>query len=821
MKRLLNTALFFLACTGLCNALEISLEPVRRNVTLGRFIQLTLTSDRNVTKIDYPALADARWQTNYSSTGIRNINGKVTHTKTLLIIPEKEGTLTIPPFKVHAGRESAMTPAVTLRILPRPAPGQGELSLAEAVRGRLTVTAPGGGSEVYAGEELTVDCDLLIDERVLSQIRPGHFPELTNTGNAVFTFFNYRGSRVKFRMAEPVEVLEKEQPFMRYRFTARCRVLTPGVFAPEATIQVGVVQRRSFADDMDDFFGSSFFGTNIVPHTVRFNKITPVTVKALPPVPAGAENTSLVGKWQLTGKLSGSSLRQGEVAELTLHFKGSGSAENFHAPEARFPGFRVYPPEVTAKNGEVTAKYALVPLEPGEKVITLKAAVFDPAGGRWIVHDLNFKTAVAKGVLPPTAGVQQNFAPAVSGKKVTDADAADTGTPQICYQKNTRGKKVLLPLISNRLGWIIFFAAGFPLLALVIEFFFRRREKELNTPEFRQRKALKNAVKALEKELRSQGDTPGFRAKLIPLLGEAMGLTAGATPGEIAGKIADPELCCYFAGLDSAGFVPGEAEKVTLSPAGKKALRALLKKFALVLLLFCLSSPAAGSSLNASFNRGDFAKAAAEYRSLMGDSRGFYPNMLYNYGNCQYHLNNLPQARWALNLASLLDPGDGEIRANLHLVNARLFQNGEEQGSFSGALKEMRDRIRCDTFLLLGAFFWGLIWLLWSFRRKLGPTLFYGFSGAAFCLALLCFISFAAQLNGICSPRNITVTAKSVELRTLPGLTAGTTETTLTGGGTGELLQEDNSGYCLIRINGREGWVPATAISRTLPGGVL
>ena len=174
-------------------------------------------------------------------------------------------------------------------------------------------------------------------------------------------------------------------------------------------------------------------------------------------------------------------------------------------------------------------------------------------------------------------------------------------------------------------------------------------------------------------------------------------------------------------------------------------MRALLKKFALVLLLFCLSSPAAGSSFNASFNRGDFAKAAAEYRSLMGDSRGFYPNMLYNSGNCQYHLNNLPQARWALNLASLLDPSDGEIRANLHQVNARLFQNGEEQGSFSGALKEMRDRIRCDTFLLLGTFFWGLIWLLWSFRRKLSKGIFYSAASFLAFFCLLCFISCFAQ----------------------------------------------------------------------------
>lgn len=814
-------ALLLLLSMSLCSALEVSLEPLRRNVALGRFIQLTLSSDKNIDHIDYPELSNARWQTNYSSTGVHSINGKVTYRRNLLIVPEKEGDLVIPAFKVRSGRESAMTREVKLRVLPRPAPGKNEVSLSDVIKGKITLSPSRG--EIFAGEEITIECDLLVDERFLSRIRPGYFPELRSTGNAVFSTYTYRGSRVRFRTAEPAEELVGNTPFMRYRFTARCRVLTPGIFAPEGTIRVGVVQQRSSFDGMDDFFGgfsSSFFGSEVVHYTVTLAKAPALTVKALPPVPAGASNTLLVGKWQVSGMLSSSSLRQGEVAELTLLFKGKGAAENFHAPKAEFPGFRVYPPEVTKKDNEVTVKYALVPLEPGEKVIKLSPGTFDPVLKRWSVTPLEFKAAVAGALQKPPAAVQKNFTPAAEQKSVLPAES-DPPEPGIFYQKNSRGKKVLLPLYRNTLGYLLLFALGFPLAALGIEIFFRRREKELNTPQLQQQRARRKACALLAKELKSKGDTPEFRAKVVPLLGESLGLTAGATASEIAGKLSDPELCRYFAELDAAGFSPDAGKDMTLSASGKKALGKILRKFSCFLLLLGTAFSLQGGGLNDSFNRGDFAAAAARYRGLMGNSTtGYYPNMLYNYGNCQYYLNDLPEARWALNLALLLAPDDGQIRANLQLVNSRLFRSVQER-SFSGALRDLRNRIRCDVFLMLGAFFWGMIWIFWSFRRKLGSSLFFGLAGTALVLMLLCFISFAAQLKGSYSSRNVTVIGGRVELRTLPGKNVGKSEITLPGGGDAELLQRDNSGFCRIRIDGREGWVPEKLLKPTLPGGVF
>ena len=171
-----------------------------------------------------------------------------------------------------------------------------------------------------------------------------------------------------------------------------------------------------------------------------------------------------------------------------------------------------------------------------------------------------------------------------------------------------------------------------------------------------------------------------------------------------------------------------------------------------------------------------------------------------------------------MNLARLLAPGDNEIRTNLELVNAQLFTPEEQGGSFSSALAEMRDRIRCDHYFLFAAFCWGMLWILWSLRRKMGTSVFLGCFGAVLCLCLLSLASGISQMKGIYSSSRIIVTARSAELRTLPGRNSGAAESTVPGGSEGELIQQDNSGYSRVRINGREGWISQKSYRAAFPG---
>jgi hypothetical protein len=269
--------------------------------------------------------------------------------------------------------------------------------------------------------------------------------------------------------------------------------------------------------------------------------------------------------------------------------------------------------------------------------------------------------------------------------------------------------------------------------------------------------------------------------------------------------------------MESASFRPDAEEKTLLSPAGRTALLKLLKKLTLFLVctvVFTLS----GQGINTLFDEGNWAKAAEVYSGLARKGGKFHPAMLYNCGNCYYYLNDLPEARYALNLAALLDPGDGEIRANLQLVNERLFENGSGGKSFSSGLRELRDRIRPDRYLLMASFCWAIIWLLWAFRRKLGNTAAASW-GAGMLLPALLFIFCAfSQMKSTYAPDRIIVTSSKAELRTLPGRKSGSVECTLQGGGEGQVLSRENSGFYRVRINGREGWLATGCFKRAFPG---
>ncbi len=823
----MNTVKYILLLITLCFFLrapaadfEAALELRRSTVRLGEYIQLVLHSDKQIDKIDYPSVSGAQWAKNIQSSSSRYINGKASFMKTLYLAPEKEGEYTIPPFKVYAGNAAALTKILKVRVLPRPDPvaeGGKSYKLSDVIKGTVTILPR--NRKIYAGEEMTIQCDLLVDERFSNQVRLSYYPQFSNVGNALFTTWDVRGGKVRFRPEEPQQVVENNNTFIRYRFTALCRVLKPGTFDPGVSIRVGIVQRSAQREDpFDDFFGGmgGFFASSsrVENYTVEFRKAPAADIRPLPPLPAGGSSTSLVGQWQVSGVLSGTSLRQGEVCELTLSFKGRGAAEDFHAPRADFPGFRVYPPEVSKKPGIVTARYAMIPLDPGERIIKLLPCTFDPEKGQWQSTALEFKTLIAKGTVPTPAPVQKNFAAPVKNPPQVPVPQEES----LFYQKSAPGSVVKVPLIANSLWLICFFAVVCPVAALGIELLFRRKEKLERSPELRKKKLLAREIRALRHGLEKEGMTPEIRRRLVPLLGEGTGLSAGASAGELASVMESPELRTYFSRLDLAEFRPDGREEIPeLTPAGKKELLKLLKKLSCAAVMLGIICSAGAAGLNDKFNKGDFAGAAADYWKEARTPSGYRPDMLYNYGNACYRQNNLPEARWALTLAALLKPWDGEIRANLHLVNARLFQNTAGSEDLSGALREIRDQIRYDHFFLLGTFFWGILWLVWSFRRKLSGGVFYTVISFLVCFCLLCFISCFAQKRSTFSPRRLIITAASVPLHTLPGREQEAAEAVLTGGSEGELIQYDNSGFARIRVNGREGWVPVTSF-KTLPG---
>lgn len=73
---------------------------------------------------------------------------------------------------------------------------------------------------------------------------------------------------------------------------------------------------------------------------------------------------------------------------------------------------------------------------------------------------------------------------------------------------------------------------------------------------------------------------------------------------------------------------------------------------------------------DALYEKEDYAEAASAYESIL-KTKGVSSALYYNLGNCYYKLDDIPHAVLNYERATLLDPGDNDIRANLALARGK------------------------------------------------------------------------------------------------------------------------------------------------------
>lgn len=71
------------------------------------------------------------------------------------------------------------------------------------------------------------------------------------------------------------------------------------------------------------------------------------------------------------------------------------------------------------------------------------------------------------------------------------------------------------------------------------------------------------------------------------------------------------------------------------------------------------------------YKKEKYAEAAAAYEKLLQSKEGVSAALYYNLGNSYYKQDNIPQAILNYERALLLEPGDGDIRANLALARGK------------------------------------------------------------------------------------------------------------------------------------------------------
>ena len=234
--------------------------------------------------------------------------------------------------------------------------------------------------------------------------------------------------------------------------------------------------------------------------------------------------------------------------------------------------------------------------------------------------------------------------------------------------------------------------------------------------------------------------------------------------------------------------------------------------------------PAFGQTAEEAFERGneayaagDWASAAAEYRTVL-DYRVADARVFYNLANAEFRMGRLGPAILHYEKARRLDPADAEIEANLRFVQGFRFDRVEVEDSFAlaDALHGLQARLSVDGqawVLVVLAWISGAI-LAWGLSRpgRFGP--WHGWPLAALAtLIVLVGLSWWDTYERLERRELAVVMAPAAEIVAGPG-PSNPSLLTVHEGLTVVVLDDRGDWVQVSLPNGINGWIATRAIGR-------
>ena len=772
-----------------------------------------------------------------------NVNGRRSSVYELRIpfAVDKPGSYTIPPIMLTHSKEP--TKKLTFEAVParyrtssqsrrRPATSrssQEEGGLTPDQIMFMETEIPGRRPFYYLGEEIPLDVNIYVLQGVQPRLS---WPKITFGEKSSAVFRDYKQSNPEnpnFAGVTQHRVERNGRDYIRCSFRTALRPITAGKLEIDvrenAAIIVRDTQRRSSGDIFDEFLGDSFFSRSRQVDRNMSSGPLALEIRNLPAVPDGARFTGLVGRWDSLVTLSPPPYKVGEPITMKVEFQGTGSADTLRTWPLDLKGFRVYPPEVERNVGGAEIRYVLIPTEPADgktdNISFGPYAVFDK--GAYQTKSFKRAIAIEKGsaVIPGNAGAYtvDSTSPSAAAKAKTDEPKRKA--EDILYLKKNEGRTVPLPPEVNIIGGIIVILAGivYLVIALVVRGIRKSRE---NDPDYRRKAAAhsrKPALLARLKQLPPEEIPAACGADIASYLADAKGLPPGADLADCAAAVKDqsPELASMLEEISQAAWMPSMKSKFT--PEFRDALLKALRKAAVVLLV-CLSGSLfaaekvvrADQAMNA-YDTGKFGEAEKYYRSRLNPAEPS-ANLLYNIGNCLFQQGYFPQAMVCFERASKLSPRDPDILENLNLTRRKLMLPEKYKvESPSDILPYLRDSLRPDEWLFLVCcgvsllFFAAGTALLIGYGRTFRILLIGGIL-----LIAVPGIAYLIQQRTSYNPDFAVVTAKTVQVRSLPSDQAGKTEMNLRSGEEVTVV-ERRMDWVRIRSGSAEGWVHAKDIT--------
>lgn len=238
--------------------------------------------------------------------------------------------------------------------------------------------------------------------------------------------------------------------------------------------------------------------------------------------------------------------------------------------------------------------------------------------------------------------------------------------------------------------------------------------------------------------------------------------------------------------------------------------------FLISIMLACFSLMQAAitkADADALYEKGNYEEAAAAYESLL-KVEGLAAEVYYNLGNCYYKLDKIPFAVLNYERALLLDPGDGDIRANLALARGKTVDKvvPPSEMFFVTWWRDLTNCMSMDSWTIVGfsAFILMLIGILvYRFVPQLLARKI-GFYSAMFLFALVIIANFAAfsQHRDLTHRNTAVILAPSVVVKSSPS-DRSTDLFLIHEGSKVEILDNSMKEWMEVKFEeGKQGWIP-------------
>ncbi len=535
----------------------------RDNISINDRLQLTLavTGTQEIGYPDLSALNDFDILSSGSSSQFSFINGKMSSSKsfTYILIPLREGSLTIPPATVKIGDTVLKAEPITITVTtgsktaPPPPARQAVFPQAQTssppvpkvgtdgLKNRIFIDIDADKNTAYTGDQITLTFRLYHRGVMIDNLQ--YTPPVT-TGFITESMGPQREYRDTVN-GVVYDVIELKTAL--FPATAGTLTIEPAKLTCNLLIRKQAPRRRPdpYNSLFDDFFEDSFFGSyQKYPIKLQSNPVT-VTVQTLPTQGKPDIFRGAVGKYGLNLEVSPQTLKVGEPINLTMKVSGPGNITQVSEPVfSNLAHFKTYAPEIkieiTGRNPQITGTKTFQKiLIPQDQTITeipvVEFCYFDPLQQQY--------QTIQKGPIPITVQAApkrdstiveliKDFSSDEESQQVIKLLAKD-----IQFIKKTPGQMTLTGTLwyQNFWLWTIFFAV--PVIIFVSTAFYVSRHNKLQKDKVyaKAKGARKTARLLLDKAIRCQhqDDSKEFYNVIAKTVQQFISNCLNVPPGDV------------------------------------------------------------------------------------------------------------------------------------------------------------------------------------------------------------------------------------------------------------------------------------------------